>query len=65
MEYNFSFKEINYGSITIESATTPSRDEVIDAIMEGNAYFKDTEYKDIRLYDPSRTKSNKERDIER
>ena len=49
MKYEFSFKEVNYGSIEIEARTTPTREEVIDAIMSGNAYFKDTDYEDIRL----------------
>ena len=65
MKFTFSFKEINYGSITIESDHTPDRSEVIDAIMDGSAYFKDTEYEDIKLDKPERTQPKRERSMER
>jgi len=65
MKYTFSFTEINYGSIEIESKHMPGRGEVIDAIMNGNAYFKDTEYEDIKLCGQSRTTPYQERDMER
>jgi hypothetical protein len=49
MKYIFSFKEINHGSIEIESDHEPDTGEVIDAIMNGGAYIGDTEYEDIRI----------------
>ena len=51
MKYTFSFKEINYGSIDVESDHEPDKGEVIDAIMDGGAYFSDTEYEDVTLAD--------------
>ena len=57
MEYEFNFIEVNYGSIAIESDTKPSREDVIDAIMKGDAYFKHTDYKDIRLCGSMKDKS--------
>lgn len=64
MKYTFSFKEINYGSIEIEAARTPTRAEIVDAIMNGGAYFKDTDYEDIRLANTERPapKLDRERD---
>ena len=49
MKYTFSFKEINYGSIEIESDHEPDNGEVIDAIMGGGAYYGDTGYENIAL----------------
>ncbi|MCL2014082.1 MAG: hypothetical protein FWG69_03745 [Oscillospiraceae bacterium] len=49
MIYRFSFKEINYGSIDIVSSHEPDRGEVIEKIMEGCAFYKDTEYDYIKL----------------
>ena len=48
MKYTFSFKEINYGSIEIEADQMPDRSEVIDAIMNGGAFYGNTEYEDIQ-----------------
>ena len=64
MKYTFNFKEINYGSITIVSDHEPTTGEVTDAIMNGNAYYKDTEYDDIQLIETERipNKSKNERD---
>ena len=64
MKYTFLFKEINFGSIAIDSDHTPDRGDIIDAIMKGGAYFHDTEYDDIRL-DETRTPPKKERSYER
>ena len=49
MKYTFTFKEINYGSIEIESDHMPDRSEAIDAIMNGSAFIGGTEYEDIQL----------------
>jgi len=65
MKYEFSFKEVNYGSISIEAHTTPTRGDVIDAIMSGNAHFKDTDYEDIRLTSGSIDKPKPNRDRSR
>jgi len=65
MKYTFSFEETNYGSIVIEAATTPTRAEVIDAIQNGGAFYKDTEYGEIRLVETERTAPKKERQHER
>jgi hypothetical protein len=65
MKFRFTFKEISYGSVEIESDHMPGNSEVIDAIMDGNAYFGDTEYEDIIQDKPERTKPNPERHYER
>jgi|GEM_PF-3556899 len=65
MKYIFSFEETNYGSIAIEAATTPTRDEVIDAIQSGDAFYKDTEYGEIKLTETDRQAPKNERQHER
>ena len=65
MKYTFSFKEINYGSIAIDSDHMPSKDEVLDAIMNGGAFIKDTEYEDIRCDSMERKAPKKERNYAR
>ena len=64
-KYTFSFKEVNYGSVVINSDHTPDRGEVIDTIMNGNAYIKGTEYEDINLVGNERIQNPKERSYER
>ena len=63
--YTFSFKEINYGSVVIESDHQPDASEVIDAIMSGSAYYKDTEFEDISLTETERPAPKKDRGMER
>jgi hypothetical protein len=65
MEYEFNFIEVNYGSIAIESDTKPTRDDVIEAIMKGNAYWNHTDYKDIRLCGSMKEKSRSVREQSR
>jgi len=65
MKYTFSFKEINYGSIAIDSDHQPDTGEVVDAIMNGGAFIKDTEYEDIRLDEAQKAKPKPERHFER
>lgn len=48
-KFTFSFKEVNYGSITIEAEHPPDLSDVEVAIMNGGAFFKDTQYEDITL----------------
>jgi len=56
MKHTFSFKEINYGSITIESDHEPDECEVENEIMKGSAYFDNTQYEDIELTDVEQKK---------
>jgi len=69
MKYTFSFKEINYGSIAIESDHQPNEADVENEIMKGSAYFDNTYYEDIELVtveaEPEKAKPKKERDFER
>lgn len=65
MKYTFSFKEVNYGSIVIEATHTPTRADVIDAIQNGSAFYKDTEYEEIKLNETDRQTPKKEREHER
>ena len=51
MKFTFKFKEINYGSIEVEADHLPDETEITEAIMEGGAYFKNTDYEDIYLTD--------------
>lgn len=65
MKYTFSFKEINTGSVAIDSDHTPDRTEVIAAIMNGNAFYKDTKYEEIRFAETERPTPKNEREAER
>jgi hypothetical protein len=65
MKYVFTFSEVNYGSVEIESEYTPTRAEVIDAIENGNAHINDTDYEKIRLEETERLTQKKERGHER
>ena len=65
MKYTFSFREINYGSIVVDSDHKPDTGDVIDAIMNGGAFMKDTEYEDIRLDGMVKTRPPRERSYER
>ena len=65
MKYTFSFKEVNYGSIEIEAAITPTRAEVIDAIQNGSAFYKDTEYGEIKLTETDRQHIKHDREHDR
>jgi len=58
MKYTFSFTEINYGSIEIEADHMPDESIVIDAIMNGEAFYKDTDYRDIKGYDEKMVEIN-------
>lgn len=49
MKYVFTFKEINYGSVEIEADTKPNDGDVTAEIMNGKAYFSNTDYEDIVL----------------
>jgi len=65
MDYNFSFKEVNYGSIKITSDHIPSNAEVEEAIMNGEGFYKNTEYSDINLDEQEPTKVKNQHDHER
>ena len=49
MKYVFTFNEINYGYIEIESDSKPDESEVVEKILEGNAYYKDTRFTNFQL----------------
>lgn len=55
----FTFTEIISGSIEIESNITPTKDEVIAAILDGHADYKNTDFEDIRLVAPEITPPSK------
>lgn len=65
MKYTFSFKEINYGSIEIESDHPPSESDVVDAIMNGGAFLGNTDYENIQLEETQRPPQKKNREHER
>ena len=48
MKRRYSFVEVINGFIEIDSDHALERDEVIAAIMEGHAYYTNTEYEDIK-----------------
>ena len=60
MEYIYSFKEINYGSITIKAENPPNESDVIEAIMNGDAFYKNTEYENITLTSKEDLTKNKD-----
>jgi len=45
----YTFKEINIGSIEIETDKNLTEDEVINEIWKGNAEYNSTTYEDIKL----------------
>ena len=49
MKYAFTFNEVNYGRIEIESNHNPDKSEIIEKILEGMADYKDTDFTDFRL----------------
>ncbi|MCL2666047.1 MAG: hypothetical protein FWE82_10575 [Defluviitaleaceae bacterium] len=61
MKYTFNFTEINYGSIEIESDHKPDNGEVTDAIMNGGAFYKNTDYVDIRMIESERKNNQSKR----
>ena len=65
MKYTFSFKEVSYGSVTIESNQEPDSSEVIDAIINGDTFIKDTDYEDISLDEVETGKPDREKPYER
>jgi hypothetical protein len=64
MKYVFTFSEINYGRIEIESDHKPDKGEVINQILEGKATYHDTDFTDFELVGRERTAREK-RDMER
>ena len=48
----FTFTEVISGSIEIESELTPTQEEIINAILDGHAHYKNTEFENIRLVEP-------------
>ena len=65
MNYTFSFKEINYGSVIVNSDHVPSNAEVEEAIMNGQGFHKNTEYTDIKLDEQEPAKVKRKDDFER
>jgi len=65
MKYTFSFKEVNYGSIQVESNSMPVRADIINAIIMGGAYYKDTEYEDIKFEEQEKSTPKRVRSYER
>ena len=50
MKFTFSFKEINYGIITVVSDHgIPKDSEIIDEIINGEAFISSTTYENITL----------------
>lgn len=49
MKYVFTFNEVNYGRIEIESDHKPDNGEIIEKILEGKADYNDTDFTDFRL----------------
>ena len=64
-KFIYSFKEINYGSISIESENEPSELEVSEAIMNGGAYINNTYHEAIELECRERVKQKPVRPYER
>jgi len=60
-EYLFTFTEVIRGSVKIESKVMPTEDEVIQAIMDGSAYYSNTEFEDIHLAESEKKPAQKRR----
>lgn len=65
MDYTFSFKEINYGSVVVTSDHIPSNAEVEEAIINGQGFYKNTEYSNIKLDEPEPKKVKSRDNYER
>jgi hypothetical protein len=65
MKYIFTFSEVNYGRIIIESDHRPDKDEIIVHILEGEADYHNTDFVDFRLIETERSTPNMERGMER
>ena len=65
MKYDFSFTEMNNGSVAIESDRKPTTSDVVDAIMNGCAFINHTDYKDIKLCGETPTKAKPVHDLSR
>ena len=61
MKYTYDFTEINYGSIEIDSDKRLDKGQVVNAIMNGGAFFKNTEYVDIRMIESERSNNQSKR----
>ena len=49
MNYVYTFSEINYGRIQIETAHAPDDGQIIEKILEGEADYNNTDFVDFRL----------------
>ena len=49
MKYVYTFKEINYGRIEIETDHKPDNGDIIAEILAGKADYNDTEFIDFCL----------------
>ena len=65
MKYEFTFEEVNYGVVSIESDTRPTRDDVIESIKHDDSYVTHTDYKNIKLCGSTRDKSRSVHDPSR
>jgi hypothetical protein len=62
MKYVFTFSEINYGRIEIESDHKPDKGEIINQILAGKADYHETDFVDFRLAGRERPTPEKERE---
>jgi hypothetical protein len=62
MKYVFTFSEINYRRIEIESDHKPDKSEIINQILEGKADYHETDFVDFRLDVRERQTPEKERE---
>jgi len=60
----FSFTEVIRGNIEIESKFTPTKEEVINAILDGQANYHNTDFEDICLVQPERQPPQKDRELD-
>lgn len=65
MKYVFTFSEINYGNIEIESDHQPNEVKIIDKILDGEANYHHTDFDDFKLIAPEKMKPRNERHHER
>jgi len=49
MKYVYTFSEISHGRIEVISDHEPDNGEIMDKILEGMAYYHNTDFTDFRL----------------
>jgi hypothetical protein len=64
MKYVYTFKEVNYGRIEIESDRKLDNGDIIMEILEGKADYNDTDFTDFRLVEVDGEAKSNDKEVE-